>query len=210
MSTSVPMDHIVIGGPDLDELGAWWQSTTGTTPIPGGSHAGRGTANLLVGAGPTTYVELIGPDKGQADPQGERPFGLDDLNEISLITFALAVDDIEVATRKVASAGVAPGPIESMSRARPDGTTLRWRVAFPPEQDLEGVMPFLIEWGTDTVHPASHLAVQCQIVRLSQAHPRAEDIEAAQKAVAAWPGLVNRGEPRLSVSLETPKGMIDL
>ena len=84
------IDHLVLAGPDLDGLVAWFVAVSGVDPAPGGAHVGLGTRNALVGVGGPTYLELIGPDPDQPEPDAPRPFGVDELEEPRFVTWCLA------------------------------------------------------------------------------------------------------------------------
>jgi hypothetical protein len=51
-------DHLVYAVPDLAAAVAEFEARTGIRPAAGGSHAGRGTANFLVGLG-SAYLEIM-------------------------------------------------------------------------------------------------------------------------------------------------------
>ena len=206
---SQAIDHLVIAGPDLDALLAWWTDRTGTTATAGGPHTGLGTRNALIGIDATTYIELIGPDVEQRDPTHPRPFGIDRLDAPRLVTFAVAVADLAVATAGVRDAGIDPGGVRSMQRLRPDGVQLSWRLATPVDPSLAGIMPFLIEWG-DTPHPAASLDPVVDLVALEASHPRPDAIEDAIIAATGAHVLVEPGAPRLAAALQTPNGTVAL
>jgi len=199
------VDHFVVAGPDLAALGEWWADAVGTDAVEGGAHTGLGTRNLLAGIDSNTYVELIGPDPDQPDPSGPRPFGIDDLTDRRLVTFALAVPDLDAACAAVSASGIDPGEPFGMERTRPDGVRLQWRLAFPSGPELAGVMPFLIEWGT-SAHPAVDLPSQTRLTQVSLQHPDAARIETAVRALAGDTWHVAHGPANVSASLETPEG----
>lgn len=204
------VDHFVVAGPDLAALGEWWADAVGSNAVEGGAHTGLGTRNLLAGIDSSTYVELIGPDPDQPDPSGPRPFGIDDVTDRRLVTFALAVPDLDAACAAVSASGIDPGEPFGMERTRPDNVRLQWRLSFPPDPELAGVMPFLIEWGT-SAHPAADLPSQARLTRLSLQHPNAARIETAVSALAGDSWRVAQGPAKLSASLETPDGrLVDL
>lgn len=204
------IDHFVLAGPDLEALVEVWSTATGIVPTPGGAHDGVGTRNELVAVDSTTYIELIGPDAAQPEPQMPRPFGIDRLKAPGLITFAMAVDSVDEASRAIAATNtIEPGPPLSMQRLRPDGVMLAWRLLVPPDPGLAGVMPFFIEWG-DTPHPAASLADAASIGGLTLTHPRAGDIAAAVRAATGTNLAVSEGDPSLRVTFSGPDGELHL
>lgn len=206
------LDHLVVAGTDLSAVVAWWAARTGQQPTAGGAHTGRGTRNALVGLGSSSYLELIGPDHLQPDHEGDRPFGINDLepHSIRLMTFALAVGDLDAAVSAVRDAGIDPGKITPMSRVRPDGVELSWRLAVPPSPKLGGTMPFLIEWGSDTPHPAADLPRGCELESIRLGHPEPELLQAALDAIGASFTVETERTPTLAAVITTPQGPLSL
>ncbi|AZZ42938.1 VOC family protein [Acidipropionibacterium jensenii] len=72
---SVPLDHLVLLVPHIDDYVDEFARVTGVTPVFGGSHPGRGTKNYLVRLdaeavstpGNPSYLELLGLDDAQPD-----------------------------------------------------------------------------------------------------------------------------------------------
>jgi hypothetical protein len=208
MSDISAVDHLVIGGPSLYELEPWWKTMTGVTARRGGSHPGIGTWNSLVGVGQTTYVELIAPDPAQPAPPFSRPFRVDDLKVPTLVAFAVVVSDIERSTELVAEHGIDPGEIRSMTRIRPDGVELSWRLAIPPDPALAGVMPFLIEWGSH--HPCDSLVQYLDLVDLILHHPDPVPIGNAIAAATDTKIIVNEGPAELCARFHSDNGIVDI
>ncbi len=202
----IDFDHLVIAGPNLADLVTMVEDATGVRSIPGGPHVGLGTTNELIGVGPSTYIELIGPDPEQRDHQGPRPFGINDLIEPTLVTWAVAVADIDVALAELTATGIDPGESLPMSRVRPDGVKLSWHLAVPPSTDLAGIMPFSIDWGADTPHPAGSLSPDLEIVNLTLRHENPHPIETAIAAIAAGSIMIGIGPANMSVTLRGPAG----
>ena len=86
------IDHLVYATDDLERTVASFTDRFRVAPTPGGRHLGWGTRNELVGPGDGAYLELVGPDRGQHDPDGPRPFGIDDLVGERLITWCARPD----------------------------------------------------------------------------------------------------------------------
>ncbi len=154
------LDHLVYATPDLDGSVKTLAERFGTAPVPGGAHPGWGTRNALIGLGTGLYLEIIGPDPAQPEPGRARPFLIDDLTEARMVTWAYRHPDPEsvrdTLERKfqvtLPHEDVRLGPVRAMSRAPPDGSTLRWRLSDPMALPAGGAVPFVIDWGT-TRHP---------------------------------------------------------
>ncbi|MCP9950471.1 VOC family protein [Actinomadura madurae] len=198
------LDHLVYAAPDLAAAVEDVARLTGVRPVPGGSHVGKGTRNHLLGLGGAAFLEVIGPDPGQPDPGGPRLFGIDDLTEPGLVGWAVATDDLDGTIARARAAGYDPGPAQEMSRRRPGGELLRWRLTAP----RTGPVPFLIDWG-ETPHPARELPV-VRLLSFDAVHP---EPEAARKDVSAL-GVelkVREGaRPSLVARLEGPNGPVTL
>jgi hypothetical protein len=220
------MDHLVYATPDLDASVAAMAKRLGTEPVPGGAHPGWGTRNALIGLGTGVYLEIIGPDPAQPDPEAARPFLIDDLTDARLVTWAYRHPDPE-SMRDMIERGlrdtlldedVRLGPVRAMSRARPDGSTLRWRLSDPSALPISGIVPFVIDWGT-TPHPSTVLANECTLLELVVSHPDAETLRPVLDAfgpflpdnsIGSDISIVAAPEPGLRARLATPNGEIDL
>ncbi len=179
----------MLATPDLDATSALVERD-GITLVDGGPHVGVGTRNRLAGLGPGRYLEVVGPDPEQPEPDAPRPFGIDGLTAARLVTWAVRVPDLDAALDAARGAGHDPGPARAMSRRRPDGQLLAWRLAFPPD-DLGGVMPFLIDWG-DTAHPSDSLPGGSGLDELVLEHPEPGRVRAVLDAVGGDETVVVR------------------
>jgi len=215
------LDHLVYATPDLDRSVEELSDRFGTEPVPGGAHPGWGTRNALIGLGIGVYLEIIGPDHGQPDPERSRPFLIDDLTEARLVTWAYRHPDPESMRESVRDV-VRLGPVRRMSRNRPDGSTLRWRLSDPLALPAGGVVPFVIDWGA-TPHPSTALPNVCRLLELVLSHPDADGLQPVLDAfgpVLSEPqggasigsdlSIVAAPEPRLQARLDTPMGVVDL
>jgi catechol 2,3-dioxygenase-like lactoylglutathione lyase family enzyme len=160
------LDHLVYATPDLEESVRLLAKLTGVRPVEGGRHLDLGTRNHLLGLGELRYLEIIGPDPDQPEPERPRPFGIDELTEPRLAAWAVRAADIEARVARSRTLGYDPGPIEPLSRRTPEGEVLRWRLTYP----YEPVVPFLIDWGR-TPHPARRLPV-VPLTAFTGSHPR--------------------------------------
>jgi len=203
------LDHVVYAVPDLgvaiDELAA----RTGVRPTRGGQHIRLGTHNALLALGPDMYLEIIAPDREQPPPAMPRPFGLDTLTTPRLLTWALKAPDIDTHVAAARAAAYDPGVVMSMCRARPDGVRLAWRLTLTPRLQGDGLVPFLIDWGT-TPHPAAGAAAGCVLIELRAEHPEPAIIRPLLKALNAELPLSAGAAAALIATMETPRGRVQL
>lgn len=199
-----PLDHIVLATPDLAATVADFARRTGVTPAPGGAHVGRGTRNHLVALGDRAYLEIVGPDPEQPEPSGPRPLLVDEQTHAHPLTWAVRPADLDATVTAARDHGYDPGAILPMSRRRPDGTLLEWRLTDGVHPS--GLVPFLIDWGT-SAHPADADLPVTPLVELRASHPEPDRIRRSLTALGAELPLV-RGPLSLSFTLETPQGRI--
>ena len=145
---------MILGVRDLEAAARRLYEEYGLASVAGGRHLGHGTGNRIVPLGPD-YLELLAVvDREEAAnsllgrtvsaqlADGDRFLGL-----------CLRTDDID---REAARLELGP---RTMSRRRPDGRELVWRLAglesaLPPRS-----LPFFIEWRVpDTLHPGREIA----------------------------------------------------
>lgn len=142
------IDHVLFAVGDFAEATARLQADHGLGAVEGGRHAGWGTANWIVPLG-SAYLELIGvvePALATADPFGRRvqqviadgggPFA-----------WCVTPDDFDATVARL-GLEAATG-----SRLRPDGTTVRWRMAGLEVALTDPSHPFFLAWD---VPPESH------------------------------------------------------
>jgi hypothetical protein len=133
----VKLDHVLIAVDDL-------RADHGLVSVEGGRHPGWGTANRIVPLG-DAYLELV----AVVDPveAAGNPFGRWVAASRGPFAWAVRTDDLEAAAARL-GLEVAAG-----SRARPDGSVLRWRSAGVERAAAEPLLPFLIQWDEGTVLP---------------------------------------------------------
>ena len=203
------VDHLVYATPDLQAGVDRVEKLLGVRATPGGQHPGRGTRNALLSLGPSTYLEIIGPDPEQPAPAQGRAFGIDDLKEPGLATWAAKGKDLEQLIGAAARGGVNLGVVNSGSRRRADGVVLSWRRTEAGASVAGGIIPFFIDWGR-TPHPATTAARGASLTGLRAEHPDPEQVERALSQL----GLdlrVQRG-PRaaLIATISGPRGQVEL
>jgi hypothetical protein len=139
------IDHVVILVDELEAAMTRYR-TLGFTVTPGGRHP-SGTHNALVSFRDGSYIELIAFwDTTDRDHPFHRHLAIGP----GIITYALAVDDLDGTVVALRQRGVRYEEPQPGARRRPDGAEVAWRMAFPVEAEGLG-LPFLIEDVTDRV-----------------------------------------------------------
>jgi len=200
------LDHLVLATPELAATVADFARRTGVTPAPGGAHVGFGTRNHLVSLGGSSYLEIIGPDPEQSAPDGPRPFDVDELAFARTVTWAVGPPDLDAAVVAARAREYDPGPVRPMSRRRPDGTLLEWRLTDGDTAHPSGLVPFLIDWGA-TAHPTATGLPVTPLLRLSATAPDPDEIRPLLSAVGAEL-VVTEGPVGLSFTVDTPRGPV--
>ena len=203
------LDHLVYAVPDLAAGVADLAARLGVEPTPGGQHVGLGTRNALVALGPTAYLEVIGPDPDQPPPAAPRPFGVDDLTAGRLVTWAAHTSDIAAVVERSRAAGFDPGDPFPMQRATPDGTLLCWQLTLRAEAAGDGLVPFVIDWGT-TPTPATTSAGGVELLSFRGEHPDPGAVLADLAALGIGLDVTTAAEPALVAELRGPAGTVRL
>lgn len=211
LSPDLRIDHLVYAVPDLAEAVVRLEQEWGVRPAMGGKHP-SGTHNALLALGAHTYLEVIAPDPEQPHAQGHS-FGLDKTpSSPKLVTWAVATFDLDATLAQARQDGYDPGETMKGARRRPDGVQLAWRstriAAWPPPGD--GVVPFLIEWGSDTPHPAGDSPQGCRLLSLRAEHPAAEEVTSMLKALGLDIQVTQGAAPALIATIETPMGVVEV
>lgn len=203
------LDHLVYATPDLGVGIAAIEKLLGVRATPGGQHPGLGTRNALVALGPSSYLEIIGPDPEQPKPTGPLRFGIDDLEAPRIVTWVAKGTDLEQVAKAAAERGVRLGPVIPGSRRRPDGVVLAWRYTDPNTVVADRIVPFLIDWGTSP-HPSASAARGATLIDVRAEHPDAERVQ-KMLDVLALPLRVQKGAaPAIIATIGSPRGRVEL
>lgn len=203
-------DHLVYATRDLSATSADLAARTGVEPSGGGRHDGFGTQNRLASLGDAQYLELIGPDPDQPRPAAPLPFSLDSLDRPRLMGWAVATSDLEDTLARARAAGHDPGEIVAMSRTRPSGEVLSWRMTVGEEMPGSNVIPFLIDWGATSAeaHPAATSAPGLELVGMRAMHPDAGRIQAVLDVLGVELRVEAAPQAALEATLATPRGPV--
>lgn len=208
-STPGAIDHIVYATPDIQRSVKDLEQRLGVRASPGGSHTGGGTRNELLALGPSTYLEIIGPDPAQPEPAQPRIFGIDTLKAPRIVSWAIRSDQLDLLRATAAKNGVTLGAVMSVERQRSDGVKLHWQMTTPAMQTQVGLIPFYINWGT-APHPALTAAPGLTLVGLRAEDPNPEQTKSAFKALGIDMQVTPASESALIATIEGPAGKVEL
>ncbi|MDP6978893.1 MAG: VOC family protein [Myxococcota bacterium] len=211
MSDPLPLDHLVYAVPDLEEAIAHFEKRLGVRAWFGGRHEGFGSHNAILPMRDTSYVELIALDPANPEPAQPPPFGLAELREAKLVTWAVRSTDLAADTAASKERGYDPGLLFPASRTQPDGERLEWKLTLRPDPIGDGLIPFVIDWEA-TPHPArpDDDVARCTLRGFSAEHPEPDAIARALHALGARLDVRENSEPKLCATLEGPAGHIEL
>jgi hypothetical protein len=168
------LDHILLGCSDLDRGIEFVAKRTGVRAAFGGLHPGRGTRNALLSLGEKHYLEIIAPDPQQSGAPDH--YGLLKLTEPRLVGWAAHPGDLNQFAIRLRDAGIASEGPTPGSRKRPDGRLIQWKT-LNLKDDRDGLLPFFIEWGADTVHPSVDAPAGCSMSGFGLITPNDSDLQ---------------------------------
>ena len=203
------VDHLVYATPDLNRGVEEIEKLLGVRATAGGQHPRLGTRNALVALGPTTYLEILGPDPEQPTPEGPRPFGLDGLKESRLVAWFVNGRDLERLRGEAVTKGVPLGEVKSGSRRRPDGFLLSWQFTDPWAPVADGIVPLFIDWG-NSHHPARTASKGATLVSLRAEHPDVPGVRRMLRHLELDLPVKRGQSPALIAVIEGPRGRVEL
>lgn len=205
------IDHFMYACRDFGLLEQSFRDLTGIEPSPGGSHPDLGTRNKLIGTSSRIYLELIAPDPALSiqsplrqaltaisRPQLHRVIALGNANDFPAIIDAYRAAGVQAEAR-------------TLSRINDAGDVLKWQLLMPEASNPYGIFaPLFIDW-QDTTHPSKRLpSAPCAIVSCEAGHPDIKRIQALWRALGFDFPLVQADIPYMKVTLDTPKGIVQL
>jgi hypothetical protein len=209
--TSVPtaLDHLVFATPSLERTLDDIEAAFGIRPLAGGSHPAWGTRNAIVPLGPTTYLELIGPDPGPCIDTRPLIFGLSSLTFPRLATWAAKNTQLGLLVAKALTRGLRLGLPIPGTRLQADGTTLSWELTDPLQLVEDGLVPFFIDWGASS-HPAAAAPAAVAVTDFHAEHPDPEVLRSKLHALGLDLPVHPGAQPRLVATFRTPRGLVTL
>jgi hypothetical protein len=208
-SANVPksLDHIILGCNDLDAGVEFVFQRTGVRAAAGGVHPGAGTKNALLSLGRLQYLEIIAPDPSQSASTDPRHVA--SLKNPALVGWAIHRPDVNKLAGVLQAAGVECVGPKHGSRARPDGTTLNW-ASLTLKDDMDGVLPFFIEWDANSVHPSMDAPAGCRLADLWIASPDPASLQGLTAKLQLEVQIRRSDELRLAATVVGPKGTMQL
>jgi hypothetical protein len=207
---TLKLDHLVYAVPDLESAIDRFSRQLGSVPVLGGRHEGLGTHNAILPLAGETYVELMAADPTLPAPDTARPFGLDLLQGPRLVTWAVRSRNIEADAKRSLERGYDPGIVFEMSRKQPCGQTLNWKLSLRREALGDGLVPFVIDWGSAR-HPAAAAdSIPCALSNFSAQHPDPQPVRDALAALGVELSVDRASTPSLRARLTGPAGVLEL
>lgn len=202
------LDHVVLATPDLEATIAELTARLGVAPSVGGPHVGLGTRNVLYSLGGDCYLEVIGPDAEQPEPDGPRPLSVDDVTAPTIVTWCAKSNDLAGLIDRAAARGRGfRGPV-SMSRRSPHGL-LEWACAYPEGDTAGGLIPFFIDWGS-TAHPSTTSATGLTLKSWRAGHPDPDAVTSRLAELGVDLAVDYATAPRLSLIVNSPNGTVEI
>jgi hypothetical protein len=141
------IDHIILAINNLEKGIAQFKERTGIDPVFVGVHPDSFTRNALVALDGETYIEIMAP---RPDAQNV-PEDFTKMETLTPVGWAVRTRNIDHTKEKLKTAGFITTANRPGSRAKPDGSLLKWKTFRVEGQDE---FPFFIQWSDSTIHPS--------------------------------------------------------
>lgn len=201
------LDHLLWGGPHLDDAVAALEEMTTVRAAAGGRHPDLGTHNALAALGRHAFLEVIAPDPTLA--AGALARRLASLPEPVLLMWAARTSSAAAVAERAEAEGyqatVVPG-----HRPRPDGTVVRWTNVFVNGHGAGVLVPFFIQWEDDHAHPAHDAPQGLKLHGFHAESPQPEALRAVLEALDVKLPVRKAAAARLVAALDTPRGRVQL
>lgn len=181
----------------------------GVRATAGGQHPGAGTRNAIVSLGPTSYLEIIGPDPEQNAFSGTRLFGIDHLTTPRLVTWAANSGDMERLAGCDLGGGNRIGEVGHGSRQTSQGAMLSWQLTSPRTMIADGIIPFFIDWG-NAPHPAQTVTSGATLIDLRAEHPEPAHVRTMLDRLGLALTVSSGPQAALVALIVSPRGRVEL
>jgi hypothetical protein len=202
------VDHFMWAAADLESASAEFERLTGVRPAFGGKHPGFGTQNALVSLNNRTYMEVLALDPQQTPEHFiAREIAL--LESPAILAFHIERSDLEGAAAIFSEMNIKySGPFD-LSRQRPDGSTLRWRVLIPESAVFQHALPIFIDW-MEAPHPSETAPGGCELTHFEVGHPMTTELRSLYQKLDVNLPVVEAKIAYAKATLDTPKGEVIL
>ncbi len=199
------IDHVIVVVDDLDTAATTLLDGHGLASLPGGRHTGQGTANRIVPMG-DTYLELLSViDDAEAARSAMGRWALASRGPgLTAAGVCLRTDD---ADEEAARLGLDP---LAMSRVRPDGVVLSWRLVGAAEMFTGAGLPFFIQWDDLSLHPGRSAAPHRASIQGITGVAMRGDVGALRTRIGGddLPLTISSGDPAISATISTASGPV--
>ncbi len=202
------IDHFMWAAIDLESASAEFENLTGVRPVFGGVHHGFGTHNALVSMANGSYMEVLALD---SDQNVENPIvnEIKSLGSPEILAFHVQSKDLESIASILESMNIKyTGPLD-LSRERPDGEILRWRLLFPESPLFKHALPIFIDW-MEAPHPSLSAPAGCELLHLEVGHPNATELRALYQKLNVQVEVIQAEKAYAKAILNSPKGLVTL
>src|SRR6266403_309996 len=202
----------LLGCDDLDRGTDFVEQHTGVRAALGGVHPGRGTRNSLLSPGERHYLEIIAPDPRQDRIEQFAQKQVAQLKELTsprLIGCAAHPGDLEKFSAHLREAGISFDGPRPGSRHRPDGKLLEWKT-LNLKDDKDGLLPFFIEWSSDSLHPSEDAPKRCRLTNFGGLTPNTDELAKIASLLQLDLSFSRGDQPTLKATIVGPKGELQV
>ena len=191
------VDHIILAINNLEKGMAQFKAATGIEPVFGGVHPDGFTHNALVALNGETYIEIMAPRPDAKDV----PEDFAKLETLTPAGWAVRTRTKE----KLKTSGFAVTENHPGSRAKPDGSVLKW-ITFRVDGHVE--FPFFIQWGDSTLHPSASSPGGCRLKSLAVTNPDTQSLSQLNDLLNLGLEVAEGNGSSMVLTLNTPKGVV--
>lgn len=201
------VDHVLLAVNDLQAGMDEFERRTGVRPQIGGAHPGRGTRNALVSLGDAVYLEILAPNP--ADSAGPRAAAeLAAYTSLTPYGWAARSEDLDALVDSLGARGARAAAIRPGSRIRTDGARLEWRTLGVAEP-THSFLPFFIQWGAFSAHPATTSPMGCTLGELRFEDPRPDELRRAFRQLGIDASVSSGSSAQMRMRLDCPTGTVE-
>ena len=202
------VDHFMWAAIDLNSACSEFERLTGVRPAFGGKHPGFGTHNALVSMNNGSYMEVLALDPEQA-VEGPIAEEIALLKSPAILAFHIERADLEGVASVCEEMDIAyTGPFD-LSRQRPDGEVLRWRLLITGSPVFKHALPIFIDW-MDAPHPSTSAPTGCQLTHFEVGHPKHAELTSHYEKLDVSLPVVHSRVAFVKATLDTPNGEVVL